>query len=142
PLLGWGSWFGVWFCVAGGTVSCATDTPKNTKSAKVVTIHRCPTPTPISLTPTLPSSRPERAAVARVVEGPAVRSSVHPIFSSPVAVLFSRHRHPFDPQRRTSQRPSELEVIPDLGNIVQHVFQISGDCDLFDRIRQLTILDP
>ena len=37
---------------------------------------------------------------------------------------------------------AELQVVADFGDVEQHVFQVAGDRDLFDRKGQFAVLDP
>src|ERR1041385_65584 len=56
--------------------------------------------------------------------------------------LFSGDRHAVNPQSRGSSRAAKLQVIADLGDIVQHVFQVAGHGDFLHWIGELTILNP
>src|SRR5207248_9346221 len=47
-----------------------------------------------------------------------------------------------DAYRRRSQRRAKLEVAADLGDVPEHLFQVTRDGDLFYGISQLAILDP
>src|ERR1043166_3494493 len=56
--------------------------------------------------------------------------------------LFSGDRHAVNPQSRSSGRTTKLQIIADLRDIVQHVFQVACHGDLFYRIGEFTVLNP
>src|SRR6516162_1360751 len=57
-------------------------------------------------------------------------------------ILLARHRHAVNPQGGSCNRVTELKVVTDLAHVGEHIFQISGYCDLFHGIPQLSVFDP
>src|SRR5207248_7354283 len=55
---------------------------------------------------------------------------------------FARDGHTFDAQGGAGDGAAPFQIAADLGDVVQHLLQISRDRDLFDRKRKLAILDP
>src|SRR5438270_9605851 len=58
------------------------------------------------------------------------------------AGLFAGDGHAFDAQRGTGSRGAKLKIVADVGDVAEHVSQVSGDGDLLDRESQLTARDP
>jgi hypothetical protein len=56
--------------------------------------------------------------------------------------LFARDGHAIDPQRWRSSRPAKFQVIANLRNIIEHVFEIARDRHLFHWISKLAIFNP
>jgi len=50
------------------------------------------------------------------------------------ALLLSRDGHSFNHQSRAGGGTLELKVIPDFRDVVQHLFEISSDCNLLDTV--------
>src|ERR1700678_2229460 len=56
--------------------------------------------------------------------------------------LLPAHCEPVNPDCRRGDAAAEFEIAADLGNIAEHLFQIAGYRDLFDRIGQFAVSDP
>src|SRR5215470_19003046 len=56
--------------------------------------------------------------------------------------LFSGDRHAVNPQSGSSSRATKLQIVADLRDIVQHVFQVAGHGDLFHGIGEFAVLNP
>src|ERR1035437_759326 len=55
--------------------------------------------------------------------------------------LFPCHRHAINSQRGGRDRAAEFQVVADLRDVEEHVFQVAGDGDLFHRVSQFAVLD-
>src|SRR5579863_5037536 len=56
--------------------------------------------------------------------------------------LFAGDGHALDANRGRSNRAAKFEVTRDLRDAAEHLPQIAGDGDFFDRKRELAVFDP
>src|SRR5690348_4017426 len=58
------------------------------------------------------------------------------------SVSFAANGEAVEAESGRGDGTAEFEIVADLGNVLQHVFQIAGDGDLFDRVGAVAAGDP
>src|SRR5580700_3200217 len=56
--------------------------------------------------------------------------------------LFAADRKAVNPQCRRGHRPAKLQIVRDLGNVEEHLFQVSSHGNFLDRVGELSARDP
>src|SRR5260370_22775716 len=72
---------------------------------------------------------------------PAIQKTILANFIWTLALL-SANGEAVDADGGRGHAATKFQIAPYLGNIAEHVFEVAGDRDLFDRIGQFAVDDP
>src|SRR2546430_2172286 len=59
-----------------------------------------------------------------------------------LAALFPGNHHTVNPQCGSGKRATEFKIVTDFRDVVENIFEISGNRDFFHRVSKFAILDP